>query len=81
MDPERFLTAAVQLYNRIVLLVRDVEERQKSAEARKKFEEVEPPALGNINYYVEARGTVRRAWSKKDCGKGFLNGGQSFSAF
>jgi hypothetical protein len=54
MDPERFLTAAVMWYNRIMLLAPDTTVRQKSAEARRKFEEIGPPALSKINYYVEA---------------------------
>ncbi len=54
MDPERFLTASVMWYNRFMLLAPDTAERQKSAEARKKFEEVGSPTLNKMNYYIEA---------------------------
>ena len=54
MDPERFLTASVMWYNRFMLLAPDTAERQKSAEARKKFEEVGPPTLNKMKYYIEA---------------------------
>jgi hypothetical protein len=65
MDPERFLTAAVMWYNRIMLVAPDITERQKSAEARKKFEEVVPPALSKINYYVEAARTCQTDLQQK----------------
>jgi hypothetical protein len=54
MDPERFLTAAVMWYNRFMLLAPDVAERQKSAEARRKFAEVGAPVLSKMNYYIGA---------------------------
>ena len=65
MDPERFLTAAVMWYNRIMLVAPDVEQRQKSAEARRKFEEVGPPALSRIDYYVEAARTCQTDLEQK----------------
>jgi hypothetical protein len=52
-DPERFLTAAVMWYNRFLLLTPDVSDRQKSEEARKKFEEVGRPALAKMKYYIQ----------------------------
>ena len=54
MDPERFLTASVMWYNRFMLLAPDPGERQKSAEARRKFEEVGPPTLNKMKYYIDA---------------------------
>ena len=54
MDPERFLTAAVMWYNRVMLLAPDPEERHKSAAARRKFEEIGPPALEKVTYYLQA---------------------------
>ena len=54
MDPERFLTASVMWYNRFTLLAPDATERQKSAEARRKFEEVGPPTLNKMKYYIDA---------------------------
>jgi len=52
MDPERFLTAAVMWYDRLMLLAPDPDERKISAEARRKFEEVGPPALKKMEYYI-----------------------------
>jgi hypothetical protein len=54
MDPERFLTAAVMWYNRVMLLAPDPEERHKSAAARRKFEEIGPPALDKVTYYLQS---------------------------
>lgn len=53
-DPERILTAAVMWYNRFLLMAPEVEERKKSAEARKKFDEVGRPALDKMKYYLQA---------------------------
>jgi len=53
-DPERFLTAAVMWYNRFMLLAPDTGERRESAEARRKFEEVGPPVLSKMTYYIQA---------------------------
>ena len=60
MDPERFLTAAVMWYNRFMLLAPDPEDRQKSADARKKFEKVGPLTLTKMTYYIEAAKTCQR---------------------
>jgi hypothetical protein len=65
MDPERFLTAAVMWYNRLMLLAPDIAERQKSAEARKKFEEVGPPTLSKMKYYIEAASTCQHDLEQK----------------
>jgi hypothetical protein len=54
MDPERFLTAAVMWYNRFMVLAPDVEERQKSEEARRKLEQIGPPTLHQMRYYIDA---------------------------
>jgi hypothetical protein len=60
MDPERFLTAAVMWYNRFMLLAPDTAERQKSAEARRKFVEVGWPALNKMRYYIQAAKACQR---------------------
>jgi len=52
-DPERILTAAVMWYNRFLLLAPEVPERQKSAEARRKFDEVGRPTLDKMKYYIQ----------------------------
>ena len=54
MDPERYLTAAVMWYNRFMLLAPDPTEREKSAEARRKFAEVGPLTLSKMTYYIDA---------------------------
>jgi tetratricopeptide (TPR) repeat protein len=54
MDPERFLTAAVMWYNRVMLLSPEPEERQKSAAAREKFEKIGPSALEKVTSYIQA---------------------------
>jgi hypothetical protein len=53
-DPERILTAAVMWYNRFLLLAPEVAERKKSADARRKFEEIGQPVLAKMKYYLEA---------------------------
>jgi hypothetical protein len=53
-DPERYLTGAVMWYNRFTLLTPEFEQRQKSAEARKKFEIVGVPTLEKMKYYLQA---------------------------
>jgi hypothetical protein len=65
MDPERFLTAAVMWYNRFMLLAPDPGERQKSAEARRKFEEVGPPALNKMTFYIDAARACQRDLEQK----------------
>jgi hypothetical protein len=65
MDPERFLTAAVMWYNRFMLLAPDPGERQKSAEARRKFEEVGPPTLNKMTHYLDAARTCQRDLEQK----------------
>jgi hypothetical protein len=52
-DPERILTAAVMWYNRFLLLAPEVPERQKSEEARRKFDEVGRPTLDKMKYYIQ----------------------------
>ncbi len=59
MDPERFLTAAVMWYNRFMLLMPDTAKRQKSPEARRKFDEVGLPTLNKMNFYIEAARTCQ----------------------
>ena len=81
MDPERFLTAAVMWYNRFMLLAPDPDERQKSAEARIKFDEVGPGALGKMTYYLDGASACQQSWRRKGCGKCFLNGGPNSCAF
>jgi hypothetical protein len=71
MDPERFLTAAVMWYNRLMLVAPEVDERQKSAEARKQFEEVGPPSLAKITYYLEAAKTCQLDLEKKGLWQAF----------
>jgi hypothetical protein len=65
MDPERFLTAAVMWYNRVMLLAPDPEERHKSAAARRKFEEIGPPALDKVTYYLQASKDCQRSLELK----------------
>ena len=64
-DPERFLTAAVMWYNRFMLLAPDTDERRKSAEARRKFEEVGQPVLSKMTFYTEAAKTCQQDLEKK----------------
>lgn len=65
MDPERFLSAAVMWYNRVMLVAPDVEMRQQSAEARREFEKVGPPALSKMNYYLDAASNCQRDLEQK----------------
>ena len=65
LDPERFLTAAVMWYNRFMLLTPDPDERRKSAEARRKFEQVGPPTLSKITYYLGAAGACQHDLEQK----------------
>jgi hypothetical protein len=65
MDPERFLSAAVMWYNRIMLVAPDTEERQKSAEVRREFEKVGPPALSKMTYYLDAASACRHDLEQK----------------
>ena len=65
MDPERFLTAAVMWYNRFMLLAPDTSERQKSEEARRKFEEVGPPTLNKMTHYIDAARACQRDLEQK----------------
>jgi hypothetical protein len=64
-DPERFLTAAVMWYNRFLLLAPDVSNRQKSEEARKKFEEIGRPALAKMKYYIQSARACQRDLEQK----------------
>jgi hypothetical protein len=64
-DPERYLTAAAMWYNRFLLLAPEVAERRKSAEARKKFEEVGLPALNKMKYYIQAARACQLDLEKK----------------
>jgi hypothetical protein len=64
-DPERFLTAAVMYYNRFMLLAPDPTERQKSAEARRKFEEVGPASLSKMTYYLDGASACQLDLEKK----------------
>jgi hypothetical protein len=65
MDPERFLSAAVMWYNRIMLVAPDTETRQKSAEVRREFERVGPPALSKMTYYLDAASACQRGLERK----------------
>jgi hypothetical protein len=60
MDPERFLSAAVMWYNRIMLIAPDPETRQKSAGIRIEFEKVGTPALSKMTYYLDAASACQR---------------------
>jgi hypothetical protein len=64
-DPERILTAAVMWYNRFLLMAPEVEERKKSAEARKKFDEVGRPALDKMKYYLDAARACQQDLERK----------------
>jgi hypothetical protein len=64
-DPERFLTAAVMWYNRFMLLAPDPDERQKSAEARRKFAGVGPPTLSKMTYYLGAASACQHDLEQK----------------
>ena len=65
LDPERFLSAAVMWYNRFMLLAPDLEERHKSAQARQKFEEIGPPSLNKMKYFLDAAKTCQRDLEQK----------------
>jgi len=65
MDPERFLSAAVMWYNRIMLVATDPETRQKSAAVRREFERVGTPALSKMSYYLDAASASQRDLQKK----------------
>jgi hypothetical protein len=65
LDPERFLSAAVMWYNRFMLLAPDTEGRQKSVDARRKFEEVGPLTLRKMTYYVAAAKLCQRDLEQK----------------
>jgi hypothetical protein len=65
MDPERFLSAAVMWYNRIMLVAPDTDERQKSAEARREFEKAGPAALSKMTYYLNAAGACQHDLEQK----------------
>jgi hypothetical protein len=65
MDPERFLSAAVMWYNRIMLVAPDTETRQKSAVVRREFEKVGPPALSKMTYYLDAASAGQRDLERK----------------
>ena len=65
MDPERFLSAAVMWYNRIMLVAPDTETRQKSAAVRKEFERVGTPALSKMTYYLDAASACQRDLQQK----------------
>jgi hypothetical protein len=64
-DPERILTAAVMWYNRFLLMAPEIEERKKSAEARKKFDEVGRPALDKMKYYIQAARACQQDLERK----------------
>jgi tetratricopeptide (TPR) repeat protein len=64
-DPERFLSAAVMWYNRFLLLAPEVSDRQKSEEAREKFEEVGRPALAKMKYYIQLARAHQRELEQK----------------
>jgi hypothetical protein len=64
-DPERILTAAVMWYNRFLLLSPEVEERKKSVDAKKKFEEIGRPALSKMRYYIQSAKACRRDLEQK----------------
>jgi hypothetical protein len=65
MDPERFLTAAVMWYNRFMLLAPDSAEREKSAEARRKFAELGPLTLSKMTYYIDGAKTCQHDMKAK----------------
>jgi hypothetical protein len=65
MDPERFLTASVMWYNRFMLLAPDPTERQNSAAARTKFEQVGPLSLSKMSFYIEAAKSCQRELEQK----------------
>lgn len=65
MDPERFLSAAVMWYNRIMLVAPDPETRQKSAEIRREFEKVGTPALSKMTHYLDAASASQRDLQQK----------------
>jgi hypothetical protein len=65
LDPERFLTASVMWYNRFMLLAPDPTERQRSAAARRKFEEVGPLTLYKMTYYIDAAKACQQELEQK----------------
>ena len=65
MDPERFLSAAVMWYNRIMLVAPDTETRQKSAVIRREFEKVGSAALSKMTYYLDAASACQRDLERK----------------
>jgi hypothetical protein len=65
MDPERFLSAAVMWYNRVMLLAPDPDERHKSAAAREIFEKIGPPALEKLTSYLQASRSCQQELEQK----------------
>jgi hypothetical protein len=65
LDPERFLTASVMWYNRFMLLAPDPAVRQRSAAARRIFEEVGPLTFSKMRYYIEAAKTCQHELEQK----------------
>ena len=70
-DPERILTAAVMWYNRFLLMAPEVEERKKSPQARKKFDEAGRPALDKMKYYLEAARACQQNLQRKGLWQAF----------
>jgi len=64
-DPERILTAAVMWYNRFLLLAPEVSDRQKSEQARAKFDEIGRPTLGKMKYYIQLARACQRDLEQK----------------
>jgi hypothetical protein len=64
-DPERFLSAAVMWYNRVMLLAPDPDERHKSAGARETFEKIGPPALEKVTSYIQASRSCQQELEQK----------------
>jgi hypothetical protein len=65
MDPERFLSAAVMWYNRIMLVAPDPEARQKSAEIRREFDQIGTSALSKMTYYLDAASSSQLSLQQK----------------
>ncbi len=65
MDPERFLTAAVMWYNRVMLLAPDPDERHKSAAGPRNIREDRASRARKMTYYLQASRSCQQDLEQK----------------